>query len=111
MMQYIKWYQLLAASITYNLLKPYFPAENLIFFWMLPSFLSTLQLFVFGTYLPHRGDHHHTTQSRSQNKNHLLAFFSCYFFGYHHEHHAFPYLPWWMLPQAKEIVISKTQSS
>ena len=111
MLQYIKWYQLLAASITYNLLKPYFPAENLMLFWMLPSFLSTLQLFVFGTYLPHRGDHHHTTQSRSQSKNHLFAFFSCYFFGYHHEHHAFPYLPWWMLPKAKEIDFSKTQAS
>jgi beta-carotene ketolase (CrtW type) len=41
-------------------------------------------------------------QSRSQRKNHVWAFISCYFFGYHYEHHAQPYLPWWKLPQAKE---------
>jgi beta-carotene ketolase (CrtW type) len=27
---------------------------------------------------------------------------SCYFFGYHLEHHAYPYLPWWRLPAARE---------
>jgi beta-carotene/zeaxanthin 4-ketolase len=36
--------------------------------------------------------------------NHYVAFFTCYFFGYHHEHHAFPYLPWWKLAEAKERV-------
>jgi beta-carotene ketolase (CrtW type) len=78
--------------------------ENLIVFWEIPAILSTLQLFYFGTYLPHRGEHHPTDKfkAKSQKLNHFLAFITCYFFGYHHEHHAYPYLPWWNLAKAKE---------
>jgi hypothetical protein len=62
------------------------------------------QLFIFGTYLPHRGEHAagNQTQSRSQSRNHVWAFISCYFFGYHYEHHDQPYLPWWKLAEAKD---------
>lgn len=104
MWQYVTWQQVLAMAITYNILKLWIPMWNLILIWELPAILSTLQLFVFGTYLPHRGEHekHNKQQSRSQSKNHVWAFISCYFFGYHYEHHAHPYLPWWKLPQAKE---------
>jgi beta-carotene ketolase (CrtW type) len=35
------------------------------------------------------------------NKNHLVGFFSCYFFGYHYEHHEFPGTPWWKLWRMK----------
>ncbi|MEM9989926.1 MAG: fatty acid desaturase [Pseudomonadota bacterium] len=28
----------------------------------------------------------------------LTSLFSCYHFGYHHEHHLFPHEPWWRLP-------------
>jgi beta-carotene ketolase (CrtW type) len=77
--------------------------ENLILFWELPAVLSTLQLFYFGTYLPHRGVHDkgNIHQSRSQAKNHIWAFISCYFFGYHYEHHAYPHMPWWKLFSTK----------
>ena len=104
MWQYVTWQQVLAMAITYNLLKLWFPMWNLILMWELPAILSTLQLFYFGTYLPHRGTHEedNVQQSRSQSKNHVWAFISCYFFGYHYEHHAYPYLPWWKLPLAKE---------
>jgi len=104
MWQYVTWQQVLAMAITYNILKIWFPMWNLILFWELPAILSTLQLFYFGTYLPHRGTHEidNVQQSRSQSKNHIWAFISCYFFGYHYEHHAYPYLPWWKLPLAKE---------
>jgi beta-carotene ketolase (CrtW type) len=39
--------------------------------------------------------------SRTQPNNHLLAMLSCYFFGYHFEHHAYPRTPWWRLYQRK----------
>lgn len=101
--QYVVWWQILAMAITYNLLKLVFPQENVILFWIVPSLLATLQLFYFGTYLPHRGTHHHEDRhkSGSQPKNHLWAFMSCYFFGYHWEHHNFPGTPWWKLWRKK----------
>jgi len=103
-LQYVHWTQILAMAITYNLLKIWFPMENLILFWELPAILSTMQLFYFGTFLPHKGPHtkDNVHQSRSQKKNDLWAFISCYFFGYHYEHHAFPYLPWWRLASSKK---------
>jgi beta-carotene/zeaxanthin 4-ketolase len=103
-LEYVTWVQILLMAVTYNLLKLIFPMENLIVFWEIPAILSTLQLFYFGTYLPHRGEHspHDKLKARSQHLNHWVAFFSCYFFGYHHEHHAYPYLPWWQLAEAKE---------
>ncbi len=103
-LEYVTFWQILLMAITYNLLKLVYPMENLILFWEIPAILSTLQLFYFGTYLPHRGEHeaHDVHKARSQKLNHFVAFISCYFFGYHHEHHAYPYLPWWKLAEAKE---------
>ena len=104
LMEYVSWKQILFMAVTYNLLKLVFPWENLVVFWMVPAFLSTFQLFFFGTYLPHRGEHHNPPlNARSQTLNHVWAFITCYFFGYHLEHHAYPYLPWWRLPKAREL--------
>lgn len=101
---YVSVWQILAMAITYNVLKIWFPMENLIVFWMIPAFLSTFQLFIFGTYLPHRGHHDNPPHNaRSQGLNHVWAFVSCYFFGYHSEHHDQPYLPWWKLAEAREM--------
>nr|WP_026135440.1 fatty acid desaturase [Nafulsella turpanensis] len=99
--QYITWWQIVAMAITYNLLKLAFPQENVVLFWIVPSLLATLQLFYFGTYLPHRGEHSNRHKSGSQRKNHLWAFLSCYFFGYHWEHHNHPGTPWWQLWKKK----------
>lgn len=97
--EYITIWQILAMAVTYNLLKLVFPAPNLLVFWIVPSILATLQLFYFGTYLPHRGEHRldDPHKARSQYRGHLWSFLSCYFFGYHHEHHAEPWQPWWRL--------------
>lgn len=102
--QYITIWQILLMAITFNILKLFIPTENLILFWMLPAVLSTLQLFYFGTYLPHRGEHsaENVHKSGSQKLNHVWAFISCYFFGYHYEHHASPGTPWWQLWKVKE---------
>ncbi|WP_288370421.1 fatty acid desaturase [uncultured Algoriphagus sp.] len=100
--QYVTIWQILLMAVTFNILKLFLPTENLIVFWMLPAILSTLQLFYFGTYLPHRGESDNEHHSHSQPKNHLWAFLSCYFFGYHYEHHDSPGTPWWRLWEVKE---------
>lgn len=100
--QYISWWQIVAMAIIFNILKIWIPEPNLLLFWVFPSLLSTLQLFYFGTYLPHNGEHDNHHQSKSQSKNHVWAFLSCYFFGYHFEHHDSPATPWWKLWEQKE---------
>lgn len=112
-LEYVNVWQILLMAITYNLLKLFLPAENLIFYWMLPAVASTFQLFYFGTYLPHKGEHHpdNVHKARSQSKNHWWAFLTCYFFGYHYEHHAFPTTPWWKLYLKKEELERKAKES
>jgi beta-carotene ketolase (CrtW type) len=99
---YVNGWQILLMAVTFNLLKLVYPTENLIFFWMLPAVLSTFQLFYFGTYLPHKGEHSNKHHAGSQRLNHVWAFLSCYFFGYHFEHHDSPGTPWWRLWRVKE---------
>ncbi len=78
------------------------PVLNLLMFWALPILLSSLQLFYFGTFLPH---HSPTTlgkhRSRSSNLSPLWSLLTCYHFGYHWEHHEYPQLPWYKLPSVK----------
>lgn len=107
--QYISWQQILLMAVTFNILKLFIPVENLILIWMLPGVLATFQLFYFGTYIPHKGQHSNENihKSKSQKMNHLWAFLSCYFFGYHYEHHASPDTPWWRLYKTKEEYQSK----
>jgi beta-carotene/zeaxanthin 4-ketolase len=86
------------------------PILNMALFWVLPIFLSTLQLFVFGTYLPHRSTNpSNTHNATSSNYPLLLSFFSCYHFGYHWEHHEYPFLPWYRLPAARRHSLQSPQ--
>ena len=100
--EYISWWQLVLMAVIFNILKLWISESNLLMFWVLPSLLSTLQLFYFGTWVPHHGEHDNRYHSRSQTKNHFFAFISCYFFGYHYEHHDSPGTPWWRLWKLKE---------
>ena len=102
--EYISWWQIVLMAVIFNVLKIWISQANLLLFWVLPSLLSTLQLFYFGTWLPHHGDHDNKYHSRSQTKNHLFAFLSCYFFGYHYEHHDAPQIPWWQLWKTKNNI-------
>ncbi len=99
--EYISWWQILTMAVIFNVLKIWIQEANLVLFWVIPALLSTLQLFYFGTWLPHHGEHQNRHQSRTQQKNHLFAFLSCYFFGYHYEHHDSPSTPWWQLWKLK----------
>ncbi|MBC3759733.1 fatty acid desaturase [Hyunsoonleella sp. SJ7] len=96
--------QLILMTISLQLLRLIFPLDNLLLFWILPGILSTFQLFYFGTYVPHKDGHDHDNKhhSSSLEKNHIWAFLSCYFFGYHYEHHDAPGVPWWRLWKVKQ---------
>jgi len=104
---YLSWHQLLALiccwALTASLLHPLTAAvpEKILLFWMLPLLLSSIQLFLFGTYLPHRGSSSDAVASPRVSSTSLppfLSLLSCYHFGYHWEHHAFPATPWFALP-------------
>ncbi|SHJ64689.1 beta-carotene ketolase (CrtW type) [Tangfeifania diversioriginum] len=104
MKNYVTWWQILLMAIAFNVLLIWFSEIQLIAFWVIPAILATFQLFFFGTYLPHRRPHSRDMEphkSRTQRKNHLWAMLSCYFFGYHHEHHESPTTPWWQLYKSK----------
>lgn len=106
MVRYTTLPQLIAMAVQFNLLKWLGVAEwRLWAFWVVPAALGTLQLFYFGTWLPHRrpdtpdmAPHH----ARTLPRNHLWAMLSCYFFGYHWEHHESPSTPWWALWRMKD---------
>jgi beta-carotene/zeaxanthin 4-ketolase len=76
---------------------------NFFAFWAAPALLSALQLFTFGTWLPHRhqaesafADRHH---ARTLEFGWALSLLTCFHFGYHLEHHRSPGTPWWALPR------------
>lgn len=97
---YTSIFQIIIMALLFNFLIIFFHKTNVIIFWLIPPVISTLQLFYFGTYLPHRYPDinlHSPHFARSQKKNHLWAMLSCYFFGYHFEHHSSPKTPWWKL--------------
>ena len=74
---------------------------NALVFWAVPALLSALQLFTFGTFLPHRPDAVGFVDRHNARTNDFpvwLSLLTCFHFGYHHEHHLYPTLPWWRLP-------------
>ncbi|MEN9565073.1 MAG: beta-carotene ketolase, partial [Cyanobacteriota bacterium] len=78
---------------------------NIFLFWVIPILVSSLQLFTFGIFLPHRQleegyqDRH---RAKSNNYSVFWSFIACYHFGYHWEHHQYPNLPWYKLPSARQ---------
>ena len=101
MRRYTTWPQILVMAAKFNLLLLLGVAQwRILVFWVVPAMLGTVQLFYFGTFVPHRrpdtpdmAPHH----ARSLPPNHLWALLSCFFFGYHWEHHQSPSTPWWRL--------------
>ncbi|MEO7813898.1 MAG: fatty acid desaturase [Sphingomicrobium sp.] len=87
---------------------------NIVIFWAVPAVLALIQLFVFGTYLPHRHaddpfvDEHN---ARSNRLSPLGSLVTCFHFGgYHHEHHLSPGTPWWRLPSARRDGLGKADA-
>lgn len=103
---YITPWQILGMALLFNILLHALgiPIIRLFAFWVIPALLSTLQLFYFGTYLPHKepqGGYDNPHRARSNNFSVWWSFWSCYHFGYHWEHHQYPGTPWWRLPQKR----------
>jgi beta-carotene ketolase (CrtW type) len=113
MIHYVTVWQLVRIAIAVQLLVSLCGVSHarILIYFAVPSLLSALQLFFFGTYLPHRRtavefkDHH---RARSNEFPTWLSFLTCYHFGYHLEHHRYPYLPWWQLPSARKATIAES---
>ena len=78
---------------------------NLLLFWATPAALSSIQLFTFGTFLPHRHNERPFDDSHNARTNEfgwLTSLITCFHFGYHHEHHLAPHVPWWGLPAERK---------
>ena len=106
MRYYVTLKQICLMSLTFSLAVHLLsiPPERLLMFWALPSLLSSLQLFYFGTFRPHQSDANrpfiddHNARS-STSRGLLYSFLTCYNFGaFHLEHHHYPWIPWWKLP-------------
>jgi beta-carotene ketolase (CrtW type) len=101
---YWSWLQIITLMIIFNIIKftlP-IPSDNLTNFWVIPSILSALQLFYFGTFLPHKkpvGGYSEPHRAQTINRPTWWSFVTCYHFGYHKEHHEYPHAPWWQLPE------------
>ncbi|MEY4298205.1 MAG: hypothetical protein RLZZ423_1384 [Cyanobacteriota bacterium] len=83
---------------------------RVLLFCTVPLWLSSLQLFIVGTYLPHR------RQRPPQGRPHpdslplpgWLSLMACFHFGYHREHHDNPGLAWYELPAARRHRLAAT---
>jgi beta-carotene/zeaxanthin 4-ketolase len=103
MARYWSWKQFWGVTILFNiyLFLLHISLQNLLLFWLIPCVLSSIQLFYFGTFLPHRepaGGFTSAARTRTLNFSTFWSFLACYHFGYHEEHHQCPNVPWWQLP-------------
>jgi len=94
------------------------PMVQIVMLYGLPALASSLQLFYFGTFRPHRhmpgedaaafADRHNT---RSEGFGTIASLATCFHFGYHLEHHRRPDVPWWALPGARRAGVGQTDLS
>lgn len=94
------------------------PMAQIVLLYGLPALGSSLQLFYFGTFRPHRhetrpgaadfADRHNT---RSEDFGTLASLASCFHFGYHLEHHRRPDVPWWGLPGARRAGVGHVEQT
>lgn len=115
--EYFGWRQLaaLAGTGTLYVLALHAAPLNVALFWMIPAIASSLQLFVFGTWLPHRHDARAEAfadrhNARSLEYGWILSLLACFHFGYHLEHHHAPGAPWWRLPAYRREARARAQA-
>lgn len=103
--QYLRWWQLIGMAALFNVGVHLLgiPEVDLLLFWVAPALLSTVQLFFFGTWLPHRDNRSFRDGHRARSNEYpeWLSLLTCYHFGYHWEHHVSPWTPWWLLPHVR----------
>lgn len=106
--EYWSWKQIIGLMVVFNLAKYllHIPEYNMTLFWVIPSILSSVQLFYFGTFLPHRepeGGYINPHRAQTISLPVFWSFITCYHFGYHQEHHEYPQVPWWQLPSVHKM--------
>ncbi|MWV27493.1 fatty acid desaturase [Aurantiacibacter rhizosphaerae] len=115
LMRYFGWRSIVYVStlVTIYWLVVGVPMVQIVLVFGLPAIASSLQLFYFGTYRPHRhaddgfGDRHN---ARSDDFSPLVSLATCFHFGYHHEHHIYPQTPWWALPRRRRATAETIRS-
>ena len=73
-----------------------------------------MQLFYFGTFLPHsepEGGYSEPHRAKSTSYPVWLSFITCYHFGYHEEHHEYPHVCWWQLPEIYQLRLNSASST
>lgn len=113
---YVGVWQIVGMAVVFNVLHHVLGVSllNLNVFWVAPALLSTLQLFYFGTYLPHRepeAGYEDAHRASSNDFSVTWSFITCYHFGYHWEHHEKPATPWWRLPEVRRAHIRESRAS
>lgn len=103
MFRYWSWWRLGRLIVIYHSMHILLNIDygNLILFWVIPLILSSMQLFYFGTFVPHQepiDGYQNSFRAKSIYRPLLWSFLTCYHFGYHQEHHMYPDIPWWKLP-------------
>lgn len=106
--QYWSWSRLFGLMAIFNLITHtiHIPDANLTLFWVIPSVLSSVQLFYFGNFLPHKepkGGYINPHRAQTNPLPVFWSFITCYHFGYHQEHHEYPCVPWWKLPEVYKV--------
>jgi beta-carotene ketolase (CrtW type) len=106
MRHYLSVGQVVRMAVLFNLLVHALGVSEVrcLVYWLLPTLLSTAQLFYFGTYRAHRkpaGGYVDAHCATSHDLPVWLSLLTCFHFGYHHEHHDHAHLPWWKLPAAR----------
>jgi beta-carotene ketolase (CrtW type) len=101
--EYESWQQIVGLMLIFNFISYalHISQINLTIFWAIPAIISSLQLFYFGTFLPHRepkAGYKNIHCAQTSNLPAFWSFITCYHFGYHEEHHEYPHVPWWGLP-------------
>lgn len=105
---YWSWAQVIGLVVVFHLANHVLHVSevNLTLFWILPSLLSSIQLFYFGTFLPHRepeGGYRDPHRAQTSPLPTFWSLITCYHFGYHREHHEYPQAPWWKLPEVYRV--------
>lgn len=104
---YVRWPQMVGMALLFNVLVHglHIPIENAVLAVIVAPIGSALQLFTFGTFLPHRappeGWADDEIPARSIDLPTWLSLVTCFHFGLHQEHHEWPSVPWWKLPEAR----------
>ena len=106
MIYYLSFYQIFFMALIANFMIYILKVNtlNVYLLWILPALVSSIQLFYFGTYLPHKepeGGYTNIHKAKSSEFNRIASFFSCFHFGCHLLHHEKPSIPWWRLYDIK----------